>query len=189
MSGSDRYAPHLPLAQTSTVAHEMGHVLGLYHTHAQTHIPFSVTCPTIPNGWEPTNDNSQCECLGDFICDTPVDPELSGDTVNYTNCVWNQRQAVGAPTPPEPLSNYNPDTSNVMSYTHNSCRQFFTKGQERFMRNEIANSAVLQEPLIDCDNSCETFPFQIEGIHPEAVIHTVVDSNNNVIITDSLYEW
>ena len=54
---------------SSTMAHEIGHYLGLYHTH------------TTSFGSE-LADQSNCGTAGDLICDTPADPQLSFSYVN-----------------------------------------------------------------------------------------------------------
>ena len=54
---NDRYA-------TSTVAHEMGHCLGLYHTHNGT--GDNNGTPELVNG-------SNSSTAGDYITDTPAD--------------------------------------------------------------------------------------------------------------------
>ncbi|MBK6902936.1 MAG: hypothetical protein IPH04_09020 [Saprospirales bacterium] len=82
----------------SVLAHEMGHFLGLYHTHEDW----------LGDGKEYVN-GSNCLSAGDFLCDTPADPNL----LYYTddNC-----QYVGTLT--DPLGDaYQPDVENIMSYS------------------------------------------------------------------------
>lgn len=93
----------------STVAHEVGHFLGLLHTHETA------------RGIE-LADGSNCQFRGDEICDTPADPRLGTRNVdadcNYTG---NERD----------INNdlYNPDPSNIMSYSRKACRTNFTEEQ------------------------------------------------------------
>ncbi len=93
----------------STFAHELGHNLGLYHTHDSS------------NGAELV-DGSNCEDAGDLLCDTPADPNLSGQ-VN-TSCMYTggDTDANGDP--------YAPDVSNMMSYARKSCRTHMSIGQQ-----------------------------------------------------------
>lgn len=97
----------------STLAHEFGHYLGLYHTHETF------------NGTELV-DGSNCLFTGDELCDTPADPRLGGFNVdadcNYTG---TQRDAAG--------KLYQPDPSNLMSYSLKSCRDYFSPEQHARM--------------------------------------------------------
>jgi hypothetical protein len=56
---------------TSVLSHEMGHCLGLYHTHhgTVTEEGDSFQCPELVNG----SNSSTC---GDYIADTPADPNI-----------------------------------------------------------------------------------------------------------------
>ncbi|RMD94011.1 MAG: T9SS C-terminal target domain-containing protein, partial [Calditrichaeota bacterium] len=95
---------------SSIISHEMGHCLGLYHTHrgsgcAETGDDI---CAELPDG-------SNCSECGDLVCDTPADPCLRYH-VN-SDCQYTG--------PPE----YNPDVHNIMSYAPPNCLLFFTIGQ------------------------------------------------------------
>lgn len=93
----------------STLAHEMGHYLGLYHTH------------TTSFGSEAVN-GSDCATQGDLICDTPADPNLSGE-VNNDGCIYE-----GTDTD-ENGEFYTPQVTNLMSYAAKECRFVITEGQ------------------------------------------------------------
>lgn len=99
----------------STLTHEIGHKLGLLHTHA-----FG----------DELVDGSNCDVAGDRICDTPADPQLSGK-VESCGYVGNDLDLNG--------NHYNPDVSNIMSYSLTNCRTNFTYGQIEVMKNVIAN--------------------------------------------------
>ncbi len=93
----------------STLAHEVGHYLDLYHTH-ETY--FGVECP----------DSSNCETAGDLLCDTKADPDL---TNNVANCTY-----VGPTAPPAGCGGtYDPDPANLMAYSPKNCRVMFTPMQ------------------------------------------------------------
>ncbi len=148
--GSNYLVIHYGRITSSTLPHEMGHCLYLFHTHNE------VGCPELVNG---TNCN---EC-GDYVCDTPADPKL------YTNRYWVDSQnnctytgtftdANGSP--------YNPDTRNFMSYAPASCRNRFTQGQGQRMYNALLSLPVLipvtkppeiQGPNVVCSNSQFSF--------------------------------
>lgn len=102
----------------STFAHEVGHYLGLYHTHGTSNCG-SLTDELV--------DGSNCETRGDDVCDTPADPNLRGqecDTYlvdtdcNYTGDVVDANGDVFAPNP-----------RNIMSYSRKACRDYFSPGQ------------------------------------------------------------
>lgn len=95
----------------STLAHEMGHYLGLYHTHTSSF------------GDEAVN-GSDCATEGDLICDTPADPTLSGGN-NFENdgCYY-----YGTATD-ENGDSYVPAVSNLLSYTSKVCRYKLTEEQ------------------------------------------------------------
>lgn len=104
-------------AATSVIAHELGHYLGLYHTHENIF------------GYEWVNGGN-CQVAGDMICDTPADPNLAGNTVN---CVY-----VGYYI--DPLGwYYQPDIYNYMSYNSPWCLQHFSTQQIYWMNNTIDN--------------------------------------------------
>jgi PKD repeat protein len=95
----------------STLAHEVGHYLGLYHTH-ETYF-----------GNEAVN-GSDCYSEGDLLCDTPADPELSSSTnLDDDGCIY-----YGANTD-ENGNSYSPSVTNVMSYSAKNCRYTFTEDQ------------------------------------------------------------
>ncbi len=99
------------LFNKATLAHELGHYLGLYHTHG-----LSNTILT-----NELVDGSNCSFAGDRICDTPADPNLFGKV--DANCTYagNLTDENGA--------TFTPDTKNIMSYALDRCMEYFTKGQ------------------------------------------------------------
>ncbi len=92
----------------STLAHELGHLFGLPHTH----------------GGSPDElvDGSNCATQGDYICDTPADPTLSNTVVN-TSCIYT-----GTAFDANGMY-YVPDPNNIMSYSRKSCRDYFSPMQ------------------------------------------------------------
>jgi len=96
----------------STMPHEMGHFFGLSHTHGNVN---GTLTTELVNG-------SNCDTDGDFICDTPADPQLGfGNVSSSCNYVGNATDTNGDDFLPEPL--------NIMSYSRKACRTLFTPGQ------------------------------------------------------------
>lgn len=93
----------------STLAHELGHYLGLWHTHQVT------------DSQRETVNGSNCGIAGDELCDTPADPRLSG-------LVSSDCQYTGSATDPNG-EQYQPDVTNIMSYSRKACRDFFSPQQ------------------------------------------------------------
>lgn len=95
----------------STFPHEIGHYFDLFHTHE----PFyGNECP----------DGSNCGAAGDLVCDTAADPNISG--LVDANCNYTGNASIfcnGA------TRFYNPDPTNLMSYSTKTCRDFFSAGQ------------------------------------------------------------
>ena len=100
------------------ISHEVGHCLGLLHTHE-----FHQTCEDI------TGHPPECLICGDQICDTPPDPGLQRtfyDPITNPNGNVNiECNYIG--------DEYAPDTRNIMSYTPYPCAEWFTSGQAERM--------------------------------------------------------
>ena len=77
----------------STLAHELGHILGLFHPHRE--------------------QTGACDNSGDLCCDTPVDPGPPWASPEGTGTCNNVFPPNCTPNCPDGES---PDTTNVMSY-------------------------------------------------------------------------
>lgn len=104
----------------STLSHEIGHYFNLYHTHETS------------TGQEYVN-GSNCSTTGDLLCDTPADPVLGTSNVN-TSCQYTGTAVDPLGTP------YNPDPTNIMSYSRKTCRNFFSPQQYARMSFTNINS-------------------------------------------------
>ncbi len=110
-------------AAASTLIHEFGHYLGLYHT-------FEGGC----YNWD-------CNRNGDKVCDTPPDKVTiySSCTQPYNSCSTDTQSGF--------LSDQYDMISNFMDYTRSSCLHDFTAGQGVRMRSFIRES---RSSLLDC---------------------------------------
>ncbi|HRH37591.1 MAG TPA: M43 family zinc metalloprotease, partial [Flavobacteriales bacterium] len=101
-------------------AHEVGHVLGLMHTHDTIFGAELV-------------DGSNCVTAGDFICDTPADPNLSlPGMIEYGTCNY-----IGTATDANGDA-YAPSTTNIMCYAP-CVLSTFTQGQAQVMQYVLDN--------------------------------------------------
>ena len=104
----------------TTVEHEMGHYLGLYHTHGTSNCG---TTNELVNG-------SNCATAGDDVCDTPADPNLLTPTACNSYLVNGSCVYTGGTTYKDANNQvYNPNTRNIMSYSRPTCRNEFSAGQ------------------------------------------------------------
>lgn len=171
-------------ALTSVISHEMGHCLGLYHTHRGTVIEGGTgpnQCPELVNG----TNGAIC---GDYVIDTPADPnKWSGCTYSGTNLDANGQT-------------YNPLNDNIMSYVPPSCLNQLTMGQKSRIHTSIEESnsllATLVIPEISgpdqfCTTATYTSPNLSQGqnvtwsISPSNFA-TLTTSGNQVTVTPSL---
>ncbi|MEL6253882.1 MAG: T9SS type A sorting domain-containing protein [Bacteroidota bacterium] len=165
----------------STLAHEIGHYLGLYHTH------------TTINGVEYA-DGSNCVFAGDELCDTPADPTLGYGNVD-TVCQYtgNSRDGNG--------DSYTPDPTNIMSYSRKECRTYFSPDQfrrmefyyDRFRKNLTCQTATNIENEVFL-SALELFPnpvlthlqIRFESSSTQAFEFQIIDLLGSEIISEEV---
>ena len=148
---SKAYIVHGSYYDTSTLPHEMGHCLGLYHTH---HGTVNEGGGDLSQCAELVNGSNSTTC-GDYISDTPADPDVwSPNSCSYTGTGLDANG-----------QEYNPSTSNLMSYALKSCRANFSAIQIQRIQDFINNTQILQNtlfstisgPTLLCSSSNSTF--------------------------------
>jgi hypothetical protein len=109
----------------TTLAHELGHFLGLCHTHGD---PAELVIPLDSGAGESAEGaracSEPCALEGDGLCDTPPDPG-PGPCAVTPECL------------PSCLDGSLPDAANVMGY-YPECRAGFTVEQAQLMRRMLA---------------------------------------------------
>ncbi len=130
----------------STFAHELAHYFDLYHTHEMA---FGQEC----------TDGSNCDVSGDLMCDTPADPNISGE-VDPALCQWG-----GNEEPPcQSTVPYAPSARNLLSYSAKTCRDHLTPGQ---LSHAYATLVNLRPELVA--NACDPCP-NIADVNDDGVL-------------------
>ncbi len=177
----------------STIVHEFGHAFGLEHTFLCTGevcCPdgFCVETPAAGGGSLPDlpivgsgecaggsgvscteePDGSNCLECGDFVCDTPADPGFIPFQVT-PSCDFTSSSVICEPE-------YDPSTTNVMSYSRSDCRDNLTPGQlDRLTTVTLRHNAEVTRRLVLTDDlSVCGFAFRgTEVVVPQGITLTV----------------
>lgn len=152
---------------SSTLAHEIGHTLGLLHTHhpgRYASLLFNADNATIANGcyqesvsrvkknyWYNgcfgTDNKLKCEINGDFLCDTEADPNQIN---RVTSCNY-VLPASGDYREDNWGDLWTPPTHNIMSYTDDDCANEFSRSQTGIMWMQMPHFKQFinyQQPMI-----------------------------------------
>lgn len=114
----------------STLAHEMGHCFGLYHTFEDAFGEENVAR---------SGDCKDCEDDGDYLCDTRADRDPISGTFISNDCTYtgSRRDECG--------SILQMELENIMTYGRRSCRNHFSNGQGGRARSYIVSDTELDD--------------------------------------------
>ncbi len=192
-------------AGTTVSIHEFGHFFGLLHTHgAVNNAQVNANDPN-GNNWVECPDGSECCTLGDYICDTPPDPNTRTSNVEnsngdpISNCVNNSGcdydlsncfSTCGVPYP----SNYT--NNNIMSY--GTCDNFLTQCQIAKMVDALFcarnNLSCCDPDLVDSSTAA---PYVTENTFylcpgdpvPTFIIDNPAGDANNIGLNENCIGW
>lgn len=121
------------LTNRSTLAHEMGHCFGLYHTfQARTD-----NGSTLRENVARSGTCKNCITEGDLLCDTDADREIDENLIGSISCSYSgsMQDACNTTLLMTP--------TNIMTYGRRSCRNVFTTAQgnraQDFILSDFAN--------------------------------------------------
>lgn len=139
----------MAISSQFTLAHELGHVFGLEHTHRGAFcIGENASCNDCKQesvdrnryngaGCIPSSNKKKCTVNGDLLCDTAADPELEPNDISIPGCI------VGNVGTDNWGDAWEPSATNIMAYGIRSCRAFFSFGQIGVMIDCTENSSDL----------------------------------------------
>ena len=161
------------LANTFIPIHELGHCLGLLHTHSTTNGPEHVIRF---NEYDLCDLN--CDYTGDLLCDTEASLSIKNDVMyDGFNCSYMPVEV------DECEYIYEPQIENFMSYTHFGCGSSFTQGQVTKMFSELENNNIISQTIIDIGDMNDDLEINILDIL--TLINTILYDDN----VSDLYLW
>ena len=159
-----------PAALSSSIAHEMGHCLGLFHTHQGTCFAIYEDCFG--------NEAAYGDPLtNDFVSDTPPDP---GELYNNT-CIYNPN---GEICDDNNGHLYHPLTNNFMSYFKYFCRNSFTPGQITRMYYTMLPEVIYNGSPANC--GCDNLEiFSTFELNQNSTYRSIIIKPNGTLILNN----
>ena len=159
----------------NTVVHEIGHVFSLIHTHGSNNSELT----------KELVDGSNCLDAGDFICDTPADPNLSDKTTYYSqqdSCAYTGTVTDANADPFSPMIN------NIMAYVPSVCKPD-TLTPQQYQR---VYNAIFYYGLINTICSDESaFSDEIISVYPNPFFNELFilfDLQNRSLVALSMFD-
>ena len=163
------------LANTFIPIHELGHCLGLLHTHPGSHGEENV----IRNDDESSDTcEVNCEISADLLCDTEASTVLKNKvTFDGYDCTYieNEVDSCGYA--------YEPQIDNYMSYTHFECANAFTQEQIDKMFLSIEHNNMISQTNIEIGDMNDDLTINV--LDALILVNTILYTQN---ISD-LYLW
>lgn len=160
----------------STIAHEIGHTLGLLHTHdgGRSSNKYNEDCgdcyqESVSRSKKQgaacfsTSGSYKADVNGDFLRDTPADPVLLRNNTYRVGSQCEYPSAGQQPMEDRWGDDWKPDTRNIMSYSRSSCRVQFSPLQISAMlywANEVGflnNALEITGPTALCAGQSGTY--------------------------------
>ena len=173
-------APDFVVSRSHVISHEMGHCLGLWHTHHSVELQSITDC----NGeeWDPNAcveliNGSNSDICGDYVIGTPADYRIDVCDSYEDNCNYVTGD----------LSN--PDETLIMSYAHNECMTRITSDQADRIRQIVGTTPFLQARVISPDyitrnvSSNETWTTTNTPNNGDFIIHNELRISNGATLT------
>lgn len=139
--------PNLNAANVgATLSHELGHVLGLYHTHepgramwvsdnASSSGCYQESVSRVKrnywyHGCTSTDNQLKCSENGDYLCDTEADPNMNFMNVDQGSCTAAVRTEQESKYQRDDWGEtWRPSVRNIMGYNNRGCRNLLSQGQ------------------------------------------------------------
>jgi Pregnancy-associated plasma protein-A len=161
----------------STLAHEMGHCLGLYHTFQTWEDGDGNTVRELKNR---SGVCSNCSAQGDLLCDTEADRDNPESSINATSCNYTGSQVLDACNNALVMA-----PTNIMTYGRRGCRSVFTNGQGNRARSFLLSQPSLSNCIAEDNETISTNQTVSSGRRLYVARNQVTISTTQLTFTNS----